>query len=121
MKRIKEWFIKNKEDILLAWGMAGALSTMLLLVFCLVTMTISEDLVGVVNTKEQEIAKKDTMIEALEYERNYYYYLTDELQQTYEDVVPKGQYIQDVEFLESVILELRGQCEIELNKKCECQ
>ena len=35
----------------------------------------------------------------------------DELKQTYEDVIPKQQYIDDIEYLESVILELRTQCE----------
>lgn len=113
MEKVKAWFERNKDDILVAWGTAGTFTTILLIVFCIVTMAISEDLVGVVNTKDKEIAKKDTIIETLEYERNYYYYLADELQQTYEEVVPKGQYIQDIEYLESVILELRYQCELQ--------
>ena len=38
------------------------------------------------------------------------------LKQTYEDVIPKQQYIDDIEYLESVILELRTQCEQECSK-----
>lgn len=114
MRKVKEWFIKYKEDILFVWGTAASFIALLLVLFVIALVGMTEDLVGVVETKNKEI-------EVLAHERNYYFYLADDLQQTYEDVVPKQQYIQDIEFLESVILELRGQCEIELGKKCECQ
>lgn len=121
MGKIKDWFIKYKEELLFTWGTIGTMVSIFLIVFVMVLVAITEDLTKVVHTKDQKLSDKEGIIDTLTYERNYYYYLVDELQQTYEDVVPKGQYIQDVEYLESVILELRGQCEIELNKKCECQ
>ena len=120
MQKIKDWFIRHKDDLLIAWGTLGTMVSLLLIVFTIALVAMTEDLVGVVETKNQELSKKEGIIDTLTYERNYYYYLVDELNQTYEDVVPKGQYIQDIEYLESVILELRTQCELELDKKCEC-
>lgn len=117
MKKVKNWFVKNKDELLVAWGTMGTLISLLLILVTITMMAISEDLVEVVNTRNKEIAEKEAEIETLTYERNYYYYLTDELEQTYEDVIPKGQYIQDIEYLESVILELREQCETYNNKE----
>ena len=115
-KKIKNWLEKYKYDLLFGWG---CFATGLAIVFLLGTLTfmaISDDLVGRV---EKEIKTQDELKSELEVARSeasYYYYMTDELKQTYEDVIPKQQYIDDIEYLESVILELRTQCEQECSK-----
>lgn len=106
MKRIKQWFIDNKEELLVAWGTLATAIAMILVGFCIIMVSITNDLV-----------KKVQILEAnekeLQFDVVYYSTLADELAQTYEDVIPKQQYIQDIEYLESVILELRYQCELE--------
>ena len=101
MTKVKDWFVRNKFEIVL-----GSLG--LFIIVSLLSILFN---VMLVQTKNNEI-------EELTYERNYYYGMYDSIQQTYEEVVPKQQYIQDVEYLESVILELRTLCEGEC-KKCE--
>lgn len=106
MKKIKQWLKDNKEDILVAWGTLATAIATILVGFCIIMVSITNDLVKKVQIQE------GTMKE-LQFEAVYYNTLADELAQTYEDVVPKQQYIQDIEYLESVILELRTQCELE--------
>lgn len=111
MAKVKDWFVRNKFEIVLGSLVLFIIVSLLSILFNVMLMAISEDLTNVVQTKNNEI-------EELTYERNYYYSMYDSIQQTYEEVVPKQQYIQDVEYLESVILELRTLCEGEC-KKCE--
>ena len=107
--KVKDWFVRNKFEIVLGSLVLSIMVSLLSIVFNVMLMAISEDLTNVVQTKNNEI-------EELTYERNYYYGMCDSIQRTYEEVVPKQQYIQDVEYLESVILELRTQCEAECKK-----
>lgn len=111
MAKVKDWFVENKFEIVLGALVIFIMVSLLSIVFNAILMSMSNDLVEVVETKNAEI-------EDLIYERNYYYGAYDSIIQAYEDVVPKQQYIQDIEYLESVILELRTQCEEECNK-CE--
>lgn len=110
MKKVLDWLKENKNEIIAGWSLVATVIAILAICGCAIFMAISDDLVGVVETKEAEK-------QAMEEERNYYYYLADDLQQTYEEVVPKQQYIDDIEYLESVILELRYQCETYNNKE----
>ena len=59
-----------------------------------------------------------TQMQKLTIERNIEAAKVDSILQTYEDTVPKQQYIDDIEYLESVILELRTQYEQE-SSKCD--
>lgn len=104
MRKIKNWFIRYKEELLFGWSIVATVVMLLFLATTILFMGISEDLVSRV---DMEVTEK----EEIKMERDKYYYLLDDLKQTYEDVVPKGQYIQDVEYLESVIRELREQLE----------
>lgn len=111
MAKVKDWFVRNKFEIVLGSLVVTVMLLVLSGLFIAMLVPMTEDLTNVVQTKNNEI-------EELIYERNYYYGMYDSIQQTYEEVVPKQQYIQDVEYLESVILELRTLCEGEC-KKCE--
>jgi len=111
MAKVKDWFVRNKFEIVLGSFILAVMLLLLASLFIAMLVPMTEDLTNVVQTKNNEI-------EELTYERNYYYGMYDSIQQTYEEVVPKQQYIQDVEYLESVILELRTLCEGEC-KKCE--
>lgn len=110
MKKVQDWLKRNKEELLFGWGMIGTAISIVLILFVSMVIAMSNDLVGRV---EKEVAEKETMEKALEdktKEAAYYYTMYDSLIQSYEDVIPKGQYIQDVEYLESVILKLRETC-----------
>jgi hypothetical protein len=106
---MKKWLKDHKEDLLVVWGSIGTVCAIILLVYSIAVSAMASDLVNVVNSKDKEIEK-------LTKERNHYFYLSDDLAQTYEDVVPKAQYVQDIEYLELVILELRDKCESYNNK-----
>lgn len=108
-KKVLDWLKRNKDDLLLAWGTLATGLAAVFFTMCLVFMAISDDLVGRI---EMEVTEKNELKVSNEYlkkNRDYYMYLVDDLQQTYEDVVPKQQYIDDIEYLESVIRELRGE------------
>lgn len=115
MKKVQDWLKRNKEELLFGWGMVGTAVSIVLILFVSIVMAMSNDLVDRV---EKEVSEKETIETALEdktREAAYYYSMYDSLIQSYEDVIPKGQYIQDVEYLESVILQLREAC----GSKCD--
>ena len=103
IKRMKDFIHKYKDDILLCIITVTTFLSILLFIGCRLFMVMCDDLVGVVKDKEAEIEK-------LTIERNIEAAKADSILQTYEDVIPKQQYIDDIEYLESVILELRNQC-----------
>ena len=108
MKKLKNWLERNRDEIM--YGIIALLTALLIMAICfsILFMGISDDLVEEVQVRNREI-------EQLEYERNYYYGLYDSVVQSYEDAIPKQQYIDDIEYLESVILQLRQTC----GKDCE--
>lgn len=110
MKKVLNWLEENKNELMFGWSLLVT-GIAVLGIFCsLLFMTIADDLAEVVEIKEAEKYQ-------LEQERNYYYYLYNDVIQTYEDSIPKQQYIDDIEYLESVILELRDQHETYNNKE----
>lgn len=108
MKKVLKWLERNRDEIM--YGIIALLTALLIMAICfsILFMGISNDLVGRV---EKEVKEK----EVLKQERNYYYGLYDSVIQSYEDAIPKQQYIDDIEYLESVILRLRQTC----GKDCE--
>lgn len=108
MKKLKNWLERNRDEIM--YGIIALLIAVLIMAICfsILFMGISDDLV-------EEVRIRNGEIEQLEYERNYYYGLYDSVVQSYEDAIPKQQYIDDIEYLESVILQLRQTC----GKDCE--
>lgn len=108
MKKLKNWLERNRDEIM--YGIIALLTALLIMAICFIIlfMGISDDLV-------EEVQVRNGEIEQLEYERNYYYGLYDSVVQSYEDAIPKQQYIDDIEYLESVILQLRQTC----GKDCE--
>lgn len=108
MKKVLKW-LKEGKDELLYGGIALLVALLALsITYNVIFTTISNDLVDRV---EKEVSEK----EVLQQERNYYYGLYDSVIQSYEDVIPKQQYIDDIEYLESVILQLRQAC----GEECE--
>lgn len=57
------------------------------------------------------VAEKQAQLDQVTMERNRLYSVNDSIRQTYEDAIPKQQYIDDIEYLESVIRELRESCQ----------
>ena len=108
MKELKNWLERNRDELL--FGGITLLVSLLALSIAgnVIFIGISNDLVDRV---EKEVKEK----ELLKQERNYYYGLYDSVIQSYEDAIPKQQYIDDIEYLESVILQLRQIC----GKDCE--
>ena len=108
MKKLKNWLERNRDEIM--YAIIALLIALLIMAICfsILFMGISDDLV-------EEVQIRNGEIEQLEYERNYYYGLYDSVIQSYEDAIPKQQYIDDIEYLESVILQLRQTC----GKDCE--
>ena len=108
MKKVLKWLEERKDELL--FGGIAVLVALLALSIAgnVIFIGISNDLVDRV---EKEVNEK----EVLQQERNYYYGLYDSVIQSYEDAIPKQQYIDDIEYLESVILQLRQTC----GKNCE--
>ena len=108
MKKLKNWLERNRDEIM--YGVIALLAALLIMAICfsILFMGISDDLV-------KEVQIRNGEIERLEHERNYYYGLYDSVIQSYEDAIPKQQYIDDIEYLESIILQLRQAC----GEECE--
>ena len=120
MQRVKEWFIRNKETLLFIWT---GLATGVAIIFGIILLVLggmSEDLVGQVNDQKKTLKENTIAMERLKNEKNYAIDLYNALREEYSSAVPLQVYIQDVEYLESVILELRYQCELALNENCNC-
>lgn len=115
-KKIKNWLSSNKLEILEVYSMAITALLVVVLLWAIIFTAISNDLVGVVDSKNTEIMEKNGTIEELTRQKLLAEMKADEIIQQYEDVIPKQQYIDDIEYLESVILELRTQCEQECSK-----
>lgn len=99
-KKIKNWLSSNKLEILEVYGMTITALLAVVTLWLILFAAMSNDLVGVVdskNTEIEELAKQKLIIET-----NF-----NEIMQQYTD---------DIEYLESVILELRTQCEQECGK-----
>lgn len=111
--RVKDWCIEYKEDIKTCYMMVVTVLMIFIGLFTWILIAMCNDLVGVVETKNNEIEGYKEEIEYLTIERNKAESARDSIIQTYEDSIPKQQYIDDIEYLESVILELRTQCEKE--------
>lgn len=108
MKKLKNWLERNRDELLFG-GIALLVSLLALSIAGnIIFIGISNDLVDRV---EKEVNEK----EVLQQDRNYYYGLYDSVIQSYEDAIPKQQYIDDIEYLESIILQLRQTC----GKCCE--
>lgn len=108
-RKVLDWLKRNKDELLVGWGILATGLVAMFFTISIVFIAISDDLVKRI---EMEVTEKEELLISNDYlkkNRDYYMYLADELQQTYEDVVPKQQYIDDIEYLESVIRELRGQ------------
>ena len=99
-KKIKNWLSSNKLEVLQVYGITITALLAVVTLWLILFAAMSNDLVEVVddkNTEIEELAKQKLIIET-----NF-----NEIMQQYTD---------DVEYLESVILELRTQCEQECGK-----
>lgn len=115
-KKIKNWLSLNKLEVLEVYSMTITALLVVVVLWAIIFTAISNDLVGVVDSRNTEIEEKNAAIENLTKQKNLAEMKFDEVMQQYEDVIPKQQYIDDIEFLESTIRELRTQCEQECGK-----
>ena len=111
--RVKDWCIEYKEDIKTCYMMLVTMVIVIISIFTCAVVAMCNDLVRVVETRNNEIEGYKEEINYLIIERNKAEAARDSIIQTYEDSIPKQQYLDDIEYLESVILELRTQCEKE--------
>lgn len=114
-QRISDWFLKHIEEIKTAYLVLVTAALLILILFIVLVVTMCNDLVEVVETRNMEIAEYKEEIHQITIERNMAQGALDSVIQDYEDSIPKQQYIDDIEYLESVILELRGEFERECN------
>lgn len=114
-KGIGDWFTKYKDEILSVYAMAITMAIIMIGIFVVTLVAMTNDLVATVQTKDAEIEGYKEQIKYLTIEKNKAEAAKDSIIQTYEDSIPKQQYLDDIEYLESVILELRGEFERECN------
>lgn len=107
--RVKDWCIEYKDDIKTCYIMIVIVLMIIIGIFTWAVIAMCNDLVGVVETRNNEIQGYKEQINYLIIERNKAEATRDGIIQTYEDSIPKQQYINDIEYLESVILKLRTQ------------
>ena len=111
--RVKDWCIEYKKDIKICYIFVVTVIAIFICLFTCILITMCNDLVGVVETRNNEIEGYQEEINYLIIERNKAEATRDSIIQTYEDSIPKQQYLDDIEYLESVIYELRTQYEKE--------
>lgn len=111
--RVKDWCIEYKEDIKTCYMMLVTVIVVITGLFTWALIAMCNDLVRVVETRNNEIEGYKEEIKYLTIEKNKAEAARDSIIQTYEDSIPKQQYLDDIEYLESVIYELRTQCEKE--------
>ena len=111
--RVKDWYIEYKEDIKTCYMFVITVIVVIIGLFTWILIAMCNDLVGVVETRNNEIEGYQEEINYLIIERNKAEAARDSIIQTYEDSIPKQQYLDDIEYLESVIYELRTQYEKE--------
>ena len=111
--RIKDWCIEYKKDIKTCYMFAVTVIAIFICLFTCILITMCNDLVDVIETKNNEIKGYKEEIEYLTIKRNEAEAARDSIIQGYEDSIPKQQYLDDIEYLESVIYELRTQYEKE--------
>lgn len=102
LNKIKDIVIEYKSELKL-----GALTLIIgmFVISCLfnwVLVVMTDDLVGRVREQELEINELKESVRLRDI-------AIDDLNQMYEDVVPFEQYLDEIEYLESVIRELRGE------------
>ena len=107
--RVKDWCFEYKEDIKTCYTFAVTVILVIIGIFTCALVAMCNDLVGVVETRNNEIEGYQEEINYLIIERNKAEAARDSIIQTYEDSIPKQQYLDDIEYLESVIYELRNQ------------
>ena len=99
-KKIKNWLSSNKLEILEVYSMTITALLVVVTLWLILFAAMSNDLVEVVDDKNTEI--EELTRQKLIIEMNF-----NEIMQQYTD---------DIDYLESVILELRTQCEQECGK-----
>ena len=107
--RVKDWCIEYKKEIKTCYMFAITVIVVIIGIFTCALLAMCNDLVDVIETKNNEIKRYKEEIEYLTIKRNEAESERESIIQTYEDSIPKQQYINDIEYLESVILELKTQ------------
>ena len=113
--RVKDWCIEYKKEIKTCYMFAITVIVIIIGILTYVLITMCNDLVDVIETKNNEIKRYKKEIEYLTIKRDEAEAARDSIIQGYEDSIPKQQYLDDIEYLESVIYELR----IQYEKECK--
>ena len=111
--RVKDWCIEYKKEIKTCYIILVTVIAIFICLFTGILITMCNDLVDVIETKNNEIKRYKEEIEYLTIKRNEAESERESIIQGYEDSIPKQQYLDDIEYLESVIYELRTQYEKE--------
>lgn len=111
--RVKDWCIEYKKEIKTCYIILVTIIVIIIGIFTYALLAICNDLVGVIETRNNEIEGYQEEINHLIIERNKAEAARDSIIQGYEDSIPKQQYLDDIKYLESVIYELRTQYEKE--------
>ena len=107
--RVKDWCIEYKKEIKTCYIILVTVIAIFICLFTCILITMCNDLVDVIETKNNEIERYKKEIKYLTIKKNKAEAERESIIQTYEDSIPKQQYINDIEYLESVILELKTQ------------
>lgn len=110
---VKDWCIEYKKEIKTCYMFAITIIVIIIGIFTYALLAICNDLVEVIETRNNEIEGYQEEINHLIIERNKAEAARDSIIQGYEDSIPKQQYLDDIKYLESVIYELRTQYEKE--------
>lgn len=111
--RVKDWCIEYKKEIKTCYIILVTVIAIFICLFTCILITMCNDLVDVIETKNNEIKRYKEEIEYLTTKRNEAESERESIIQTYEDSIPKQQYLDDIKYLESVIYELRTEYEKE--------
>lgn len=105
-KKIKAFFSKYTEEILTAIASLFFGTTIILAIFTIALVAMTKDLVNVVDMQNAKITE-------LESQNVILYQKVDDIAQTYENSVPKLEYDTQIQYYESVIDELKTQCQLD--------
>lgn len=117
---MKKWLKENKMELLIGLSIISTVIALFVILYSVILSNVLDEALIIMEDQKVQIEALHDEVYFVTNEMEYYYVSYNEMINEYErvleeysDVVPKEQYLQEIEFLESVILELRYQCELE--------
>lgn len=117
---MKKWLVENKIELLVGGIIISTVIALFGILYSVILSNVLDEAINIMEDQNVQIEALHDEVYFVTGEMEYYFVRYNEMVNEYEmlleeysDVVPKDQYLQEIEFLESVILELRYQCELE--------